>query len=328
MNTPLALLRRLLLLGCALASAAFTWPGGITEEVIYTVQSGDTLSGLAQRFGVPKELIAERNKLPGHSSLRAGTGLFVPAGPRTQGLPRYRPPLPVGKPLTPCAVKRWPAPTPAEVSGCARAGCTQSPTGARVCACLAQEQEGQEPEDLLFLEEAGARRKVSSQLPLFGSVEDFEVLDVDMDGNGSPERVVAVHFASSNGLGVESWDLHIVEPQRSPHTTLRIAEYGEGSLLRRADGRGCDVLQTDWKDLQDPLKGSGLYFVGRRLEYRDGALRPTSEPIRARRYLREFREAGGPQQPSPRFGQPARWLSQGWAEGWPTDPFIPEAPAP
>jgi murein DD-endopeptidase MepM/ murein hydrolase activator NlpD len=322
------MLRRLLLLGCALASAAFTWPGGITEEVVYTVQPGDTLSSLEQRFGVPKEQIAERNKLSNLGSLREGSGLFMPAGPRTQGLPRYRPPLPVGKPLTPCAVKRWPVPRPVEVSGCEKAGCTQSPTGARVCTCFAQAQEGREPEDLIFLEEAGARRKVSSRLPLFGSVEAFDVLDADLDGDGSPERVVAVHFASSNGMGVESWDLHLLEPQRSPHITLEVAEYGEGSLLRRADGRGCDVLQTAWKDLQDPLRGWGLYFVGRRMEYRDGALRPTSEPIRARRYLREFREAGGPQEPAPRFGQPARWLSQGWAEGWHTDPFVPEASAP
>ena len=88
------------------------------------------------------------------------------------------------------------------------------------------------------------------------------------------------------------------------------------------------MLQTAWKDLQDPLKGRGLYFVGRRMEYREGALRPTAEPIRARRYLREFRESAGPQEPSPLFGQPARWLSQGWAEGWPTDPFVPEVPEP
>ncbi len=319
-----------LILACALVSAACTRPGDSDGEAVYTVQRGDTLSGLGRRFGASTKKLAERNKLSNLNRLHVGTRLIVPAGLEAEGLPRYQPPLPVGQPLVPCAVKPWPPSKLTDVEGCDKAACTSGSTGARVCTCVPTAQGEQEPDDLIFLEEAGVRRPVSHQLPLFGDFEAFEVLEVDLDGTGSTERVVAVHTGTSNGLGVKSWELHILEQGRPQPATLDVYEYGQGTFLRRAEDKGCDVLQTAWRELEDPLRGSGLYFVGRRLEYRQGAFHPMPGAVRVRRYLREFRWAepasGEPEEPSSPLGSPARWLSEGWTEGWRMDPLASEAP--
>lgn len=290
------------------------------EEALYTVRNGDSLASVAKRFGTTAEALRQRNRHLRSNGLPNGIRLIVPASPASADLPRYHPPLPPGPPLVPCAVKRWPAPVEKQEED-GRSACTTGPSGARVCAVLG-EKEG------LFFEEGGARNLVTPDVPYMGQVDGFQVVEADLDGDGDTERVLAVLAGVSNGLGVARWTVHVLEAGRPTALSFSVAEYGEGTLLRREKGPGCDVLLTEWKDLEDPLRGWGMYFIGRRDTYREGALVPTGAPVRVRRYLREFREdfrSSNGERSLP-VGHPAKWLSEGWAEAWPSDPPMEDAP--
>ena len=54
---------------------------GTVNEVVYTVQEGDTLSGIAQKFGVPMSRIQERNNIKDIQSLHVGDQLVIPVAP-------------------------------------------------------------------------------------------------------------------------------------------------------------------------------------------------------------------------------------------------------
>ncbi len=54
---------------------------GTLNEIVYTVQEGDTLSGIAQKFGVPMSRIQERNNIKNIQSLRVGDQLVIPVAP-------------------------------------------------------------------------------------------------------------------------------------------------------------------------------------------------------------------------------------------------------
>jgi LysM repeat protein len=77
-------------------------PAGQTTT--YVVQSGDSLSALAQRFGVTREALAAANKISPSSLLYVGQTLIVPAGAQV-------PPTATSKPAT--ATPRPAAPTSA-----------------------------------------------------------------------------------------------------------------------------------------------------------------------------------------------------------------------
>jgi LysM repeat protein len=51
------------------------------NEIVYTVQAGDTLSGIALKFGVPMSRIQQRNKIQNIQSLQIGDQLVVPVAP-------------------------------------------------------------------------------------------------------------------------------------------------------------------------------------------------------------------------------------------------------
>ena len=53
------------------------------DTLVYTVQSGDTISGIAQRFGSQIDWILQANKLKGTEFLRIGQPLTVPRMPAT-----------------------------------------------------------------------------------------------------------------------------------------------------------------------------------------------------------------------------------------------------
>jgi len=305
-----ALLRSLVV--CAVLAGSAVKP----EEALYTVEKGDSLASVARRFGTTAQALRQRNPHLRSGGLPEGARLIVPAGPASEDLPRYRPSLPPGAPLVPCTVKRWPAPVEKKADG--KSACTTGPSGARVCAVVG-EKEG------LFLEEGGARSLITGSVPFMGQTDAFQVVEADLDGDGDAERAVAVLGSVSNGLGVAHWTLHVLEPGQPASLSFYLAEYGEGTFLRREQGPGCDVLATVWRDLEDPLRGPGLYFIGHRYAYREGALVPVGAPVRMRRFLRDFRQdfghASGARWRLP-VGHPAKWLSEKGAEAWPQEPML------
>jgi LysM repeat protein len=51
------------------------------NEVVYTVVAGDTLSGIAQKFGIPMSRIQDRNNLQNIQELQVGDQLVIPVAP-------------------------------------------------------------------------------------------------------------------------------------------------------------------------------------------------------------------------------------------------------
>lgn len=76
----------------------------------YAVQSGDTLSGIAQRLGVDMDALARANGIPMPYLIRIGQRLRVPAG-----LPPYHAPAPAPVPSPAPPPRPVPAPTPSSV---------------------------------------------------------------------------------------------------------------------------------------------------------------------------------------------------------------------
>jgi len=81
----------------------WNWEGGTA----ITVQPGDTIDGLVQRYGVPASAIAEANNLPNGSRLRPGQRLVIPryettgtTQPRTVANASQRPAPAVSAPAT------------------------------------------------------------------------------------------------------------------------------------------------------------------------------------------------------------------------------------
>ena len=60
-------------------------PGAPTSppanEVVYTVVAGDTLSGIAQKFGVPMSRLQDRNNIQNIQALQVGDQLVIPVAP-------------------------------------------------------------------------------------------------------------------------------------------------------------------------------------------------------------------------------------------------------
>ena len=75
-------------------------------EQQYTVQAGDTLFAIAQRFGVSAERIQTRNRLDDATALRVGQRLIIPAPERTA------PPTPTHAPLQATLPAPTATPTP------------------------------------------------------------------------------------------------------------------------------------------------------------------------------------------------------------------------
>lgn len=55
-----------------------------TASTTYTVQAGDTLSAIAQRFGTTVEAIVAANNLADPDSIQVGQELIIPPGPAGQ----------------------------------------------------------------------------------------------------------------------------------------------------------------------------------------------------------------------------------------------------
>ena len=79
-----------LLLGGLAAVAAPPWaqPAAGDDAGTYTIQRGDTLSGIARRLGVSTEAIQQANELPHPDRLAAGNVLRLPAAARPPAAPR------------------------------------------------------------------------------------------------------------------------------------------------------------------------------------------------------------------------------------------------
>lgn len=174
------------------------------------------------------------------------------------------------------------------VPGCDRAYCTTAGDEA-LCAC-----EG--PRGHRFERRRGDQvlQHWATEVSPMTGLGAFELTQMDVDGDGTSEWLVARLQGISNGLGVSSHTLCVLwpgQPQRAP-VCRDVSEWGALTVLVHEGGQSsCSLMDSAWQSGREPGRGPGTYAVGRMLRLRAGAWKtvPLRErPAVARRLLREF----------------------------------------
>ena len=103
--------------------------------------------------------------------------------------------------------------------------------------------------------------------PLTGPGE-FEVTQVDVDGDVQPAWLVARLQGMRSGLGVSAHSLCVVWPQQPTRAPLcrELSEWRRLSLPVQESGRaGCSLMDGAWRPGRETGRGTGTYAVGRLL---------------------------------------------------------------
>jgi hypothetical protein len=318
MRLPTALLG-LALLACHPRPDQPARPG--EDLAMYTVQWGDTLEWIAWDFEVPGgwPALAKLNGLRDPDYITGGQRLRIPrTGMATERLPPWPAMEPVDAPPKACSAERPPPPRLTPVQGCASSACVPLEGGRwQVCSCEAiQGSSG------FVLMEAGRPihawpapvhgRSGDDPSQIRGTAVDFDVVQADLDGDGRREHLVAFR-RELNDLNMSWWNLAVLsgaQPGAAP-MLLTAANYGEGSLIRSRDGRGCDLLSTTWELAWEPARSQvGWTLLGRPMRYQGGALEPLrQQPILARRLYYSFQPGSLTLPGGLAVGTPARDLS-------------------
>jgi hypothetical protein len=93
-----------------------------------------------------------------------------------------------------------------------------------------------------------------------GAFHNFELIRVDLNGDGQREIILAAWTGQSNGLGIHRWTVHIFRDgwQRAGQWD-GVADWGEGSLVAAPAGRrGCDLVVTSYDGFRDRPGGVSL----------------------------------------------------------------------
>jgi hypothetical protein len=162
----------------------------------------------------------------------------------------------------------------------------------------------------VVLYRGGARIAAVSVPNGVASDGELEALRADLDGDGRPELVIAEPIRIWNHLGWEFARVFVIGD--AGITQLDVAEWGDGSIIAAADGRGCELLATTWDDLHHPIDPAyGTYLVGRPMRYDRGALVARGDVV-VRRLRTFFHATDEAERPTP-----AAWLSSSDSEWWP-----------
>jgi len=272
------------------------------DLAIYRIERGDCLSVIADQLGYRGgwRALARANGIRGDRII-AGRALVVPVDHLTRdpygelGLERYDPPLP-SEPLVACVTEH------------ARGSCvTLGDSTVCVEAVALPDGDPDEPDGRELALYRNTERRVVAALPSESELV-IEAHRVDLAGDHRSELVVAVPQQTRNHLAFEHARVFVIDGELV--TQLEVAQWGTGSIIENRE-RGCDLLATSWDDFEPPLEGSGLYFIGRRLEYTHGALTPSGEIV-ARRFRTYFHTEGlSDDDYASGFppSKPAEWLS-------------------
>lgn len=168
--------------------------------------------------------------------------------------------------------------------GCKQERCAQLRSGGQVCQCLSDTLR------TITVTGIGSRplkfdREWSEVLP-----DDFDVIDADLEGDGSREIVVATLDAVSNGMGVSLWTILALTPGGYGWgiDSLQVQEYSSaGSWVTHRGGR-CDLLLTQWVNGYEAGRGYGLYLQASWQAYGLGFTQRADRPILRRRFLNSF----------------------------------------
>lgn len=166
----------------------------------------------------------------------------------------------------------FPAPSAASFPESLAAACTGE-HGVRVCKAVPA-ADGARPG--LVVDGPDERHVEWDATALPGDLDDFQVLAVDLDGDGHDELVIANRAAEAIGVAVRLWELAIVDGASDGVTHALVHDWGPDAL----DEHGRLLLtEWDWRD----ASANGLVFVGREYTWREGRLWPTKAPVLKRK---------------------------------------------
>lgn len=277
-----------LLLSCARNVPGSPPPG--TETVVYTVQWGDNLTEIADRFDVKGGYseLAQLNGLWSADVIWAGQVLKIPATRQARAVLAGEPTPVELPPMEAAALALLPPPRPANVNGCLQAACTELAPGVTACSCE------QGASDSMLLTRPGQPNLTwpitlpdtpnTERWHREGGTTDFTVARIDLDADGDLEYLVA-HRSWTDDLERSYWRAALIESpdQAEPPLTMQLGNPGEGTAVT-TEGPKAELLLTSWERFRPP--GGSLeknHLVGRRFSYDDGVLKPVSAPLRTRR---------------------------------------------
>lgn len=146
---------------------------------------------------------------------------------------------------------------------------------------------------------------------MMGSLEKMRVVKADLDGDGAPERVLALWNATGNGMGVSTWTLRVFTNDWRPIASFEdVKDWDRTAIVAASKGRkGCDLAITSWESGTDKKGRGGTYFKASFQRFVDGAMAPaTDRPALWRRYTFAF-EKQRAETRSEDGGDAAAWLS-------------------
>lgn len=147
------------------------------------------------------------------------------------------------------------------------------------------------PEYAFLIERPGRPLQVLPDSLMAGRLRSFDVITIDLDGDGTPERVLAAWNGQSNGLGVNRWTIRVFDGDWKLIATLPdVSDWGDSSLVRAPAGRrGCDIAATSFVDSVNRQGVAGISFQARFHRLANGRLEEAADrPALARRYTFAF----------------------------------------
>ncbi len=147
------------------------------------------------------------------------------------------------------------------------------------------------PEYAFLIERPGQPLQVLPDDLMAGRHRSFDVITVDLDGDGAPERVLAAWNGQGNGLGVNRWTIRVFDRDWTLLGAFAdVSDWGDSSLVRAPAGRrGCDIAVTSFVDSIDGQGRAGISFQARFQRLAGGRIEEaTDRPALARRYTFAF----------------------------------------
>jgi hypothetical protein len=172
----------------------------------------------------------------------------------------------------------FPAPAEQKLEHCARAACTTW-GDSRVCKCVS---DGDPHPTLLLVDHQDSRVEWEGSA-FENSVTDFDVLSLDLDGDGSEELVVASRSSEGGAQALRSWDVAVVDLKREAATHFVSQDWGPDAISSKRT-----LLVTEWEASAKP--NEPLAFVGREYSWKAGRLELTREPVRRRKLDKTFED--------------------------------------
>ena len=146
-----------------------------------------------------------------------------------------------------------------------------------------------------------------------GYYHAWSIHEVDLDGDGRRENLVALWNGQGNGMGVNGWTLRLFSADwQLLASRADVADWGPSALRAAPSPRqGCDIGVTGW--VEDRSTGrEGIAFEAKFLRLQDGRLvEATDQPPVRRRYTNRFqaeRTAWFDAAEDRLEGDPAGWL--------------------